>query len=190
MRPGHRFETPALVSPNQESGFVLCSVPTNLGRFVLIVDETEHVHLAFWDEQRTIAERHWQRWYQGVPWPKRGRCAPVERAICAYFRGTIDSLHALQASPRGTEFQRRVWALLQKIPTGRPVSYGTLARWVKRPTAQRAVGRAVGSNPVALVLPCHRVIAADGNLGGYAGGVQRKQWLLMHESRHAVQPRG
>ena len=81
----------------------------------------------------------------------------------------------------GTEFQREVWAALRTIPPGRTLSYGDLAKKIGRPTAVRAVGAANGANPVSLVVPCHRVIAADGTLGGYGWGLERKRWLLAHE---------
>ena len=81
----------------------------------------------------------------------------------------------------GGPFQRRVWAALRAIPAGTTLSYGELARALERPTASRAVGHANGSNPVGIVVPCHRVIGADGRLTGYAGGLERKRWLLAHE---------
>jgi methylated-DNA-[protein]-cysteine S-methyltransferase len=81
----------------------------------------------------------------------------------------------------GTGFQKQVWYLLQQIPFGSTISYGTLAKMAGNPRASRAVGAANGRNPIAIVVPCHRVIASSGALSGYAGGVDRKQWLLQHE---------
>lgn len=81
----------------------------------------------------------------------------------------------------GTKFQKKVWHLLQEIPFGATISYGTLAKMVGNPNASRAVGAANGRNPLGIVIPCHRVIASNGALTGYAGGVDRKQWLLQHE---------
>jgi methylated-DNA-[protein]-cysteine S-methyltransferase len=86
---------------------------------------------------------------------------------------------------QGTDFQKRVWAELVKIPYGETISYAELARRVGDPKAARAVGSANGRNPVAVVVPCHRVIAADGRLGGFGGGLGRKLWLLQHEARAA-----
>ncbi|TMA44133.1 MAG: methylated-DNA--[protein]-cysteine S-methyltransferase, partial [Deltaproteobacteria bacterium] len=91
----------------------------------------------------------------------------------------------IRVDPGGTEFQRRVWGALRKVPPGRTVSYGELARAVGAPGAARAVGAANGSNPVGIVIPCHRVIGADGSLTGYAGGVERKEWLLGHEGNRS-----
>lgn len=105
----------------------------------------------------------------------------IASALAAYFAGQLEALDALEVDPEGTEFQRKVWAALRTIPAGRTWSYAQLARAVGRPSATRAVGAANGRNPVALVIPCHRVIASDGTLGGYAGGLDRKRWLLRHE---------
>ena len=83
--------------------------------------------------------------------------------------------------PQGTDFQRQVWHFLCQIPYGETISYGELAQGIQQPTAARAVGAANGRNPIAVVVPCHRVIASNGKLTGYAGGLNRKQWLLGHE---------
>ena len=99
----------------------------------------------------------------------------------AYFDGALEALDALPAEPAGTAFQRAVWAALREIPCGATTSYGALAARLGRPSASRAVGAANGLNPVAVVVPCHRVIGADGSLTGYAGGLARKRWLLAHE---------
>lgn len=82
---------------------------------------------------------------------------------------------------QGTNFQKRVWQLLPQIPFGETCSYGSLARQLGQPGSARAVGAANGRNPLSIIVPCHRVIAANGKLTGYAGGVERKQWLLAHE---------
>ena len=87
----------------------------------------------------------------------------------------------------GTPFQRRVWDELRRIPFGETISYAELARRVGQPGAARAVGSANGRNPIGLIIPCHRVIAADGGLGGYGAGLDRKRWLLRHEAEAAGQ---
>jgi methylated-DNA-[protein]-cysteine S-methyltransferase len=102
----------------------------------------------------------------------------------AYFRGDVGAIDRLEVRFEGTPFQRDVWAALRRIPAGQVWSYKQLAREVGRPKAVRAVGAANGANPVALVVPCHRVIATGGGLGGYGGGLDRKEWLLRHE--HAL----
>lgn len=105
----------------------------------------------------------------------------ISAAIRAYFDGDIGAIDKLPTVTDGTEFQRKVWAGLRKIPAGVTWSYGELAKHVGKPKAMRAVGLANGSNPIAVVVPCHRVIGADGNLTGYGGGMSRKRWLLRHE---------
>lgn len=114
------------------------------------------------------------------------------RADLPLFDGVAEQLGAYFAGDRtafdvelrldGTPFQQRVWAALQDIPYGQTVSYGELAEALGRPTASRAVGLANGKNPVSIIVPCHRVIGANGGLTGYGGGLERKQWLLGFES--------
>lgn len=101
--------------------------------------------------------------------------------ISDYFAGRFDALDAVPVRTGGTPFQREVWAALRAIPVGTATTYGRLAAKLGRPNASRAVGLANGSNPVSIVVPCHRVIGADGTLTGYGGGLARKRWLLEHE---------
>lgn len=102
----------------------------------------------------------------------------------AYFTGTLRRFD-LPLEPVGTEFQRGAWAALRAIPYGTTRSYAQQAQAIGRPTAVRAVARANGDNPIAVIVPCHRVVGSDGSLTGYGGGLWRKRWLLDHESRHA-----
>jgi len=104
----------------------------------------------------------------------------AEKELAAYFAGTSQSF-ALPTSTRGTELQRAVWAELARIPHGQTRTYGSIARAIGRPRAARAVGSAVARNPLSIVVPCHRVVGASGDLTGFAGGVARKAWLLTHE---------
>jgi methylated-DNA-[protein]-cysteine S-methyltransferase len=106
---------------------------------------------------------------------------PLQERLDAYFAGNLAAFDDLPIDPHGTGFQRAVWSALRSIPAGDTVSYGELARRIKAPTAVRAVGAANGANPIWLVIPCHRAIGADGRLTGYAGGLERKRWLLEHE---------
>ena len=105
----------------------------------------------------------------------------VADQLDAYFAGTLTDFD-VPVRLEGTEFQRRVWQELREIPYGATWSYGQLAARIGRPGASRAVGLANGRNPVAIIVPCHRVIGADGGLTGYGGGVERKRWLLAHET--------
>jgi O-6-methylguanine DNA methyltransferase len=99
----------------------------------------------------------------------------------AYFGGDLAAIDELPVDMGGTEFQQAVWAALRRIPVGRTVCYSELAARIGRPRSTRAVGAANGANPVAVVVPCHRVIGRDGSLIGYGGGLERKAWLLRHE---------
>jgi methylated-DNA-[protein]-cysteine S-methyltransferase len=99
----------------------------------------------------------------------------------AWFDGDLHALDDLPVDTGGTPFQRSVWDALRRIPVGRTTTYGQLAADLGRPAATRAVGLANGSNPIAIVIPCHRVIGANGALTGYGGGLHRKRWLLEHE---------
>jgi methylated-DNA-[protein]-cysteine S-methyltransferase len=105
----------------------------------------------------------------------------AKREVMAYFEGAPTDFAALTLDPRGTPFQLRVWQELRRIPRGQAISYGELARRVGSPKASRAVGQANAVNPIPVIIPCHRVIAADGSLGGYSSGLERKRWLLRHE---------
>ena len=98
-----------------------------------------------------------------------------------YFDGELDALDQIPVDPAGTAFQLRVWAELRRIPVGQARAYQEVAAAIGAPTAARAVGAANGRNPISLVVPCHRVIAADRSLHGYGGGLWRKDWLLRHE---------
>jgi methylated-DNA-[protein]-cysteine S-methyltransferase len=113
----------------------------------------------------TIAERHLDA---------------LESELEAYFAGNL-KMFSVPVAPSGSEFERRAWAFLRSIPFGQTRSYGAQARAIAGPNAARAVGRANGANPIAIVIPCHRVIGADGSLIGYASGIERKRWLLEHE---------
>jgi O-6-methylguanine DNA methyltransferase len=119
------------------------------------------------------------------PDPPQPPSTPAGRSIhdrlVAYLGGALDALETIAVAPQGTPFQVAVWSELRKIPVGETISYAQLARAIGRPSAVRAVAGANGRNPVAIVIPCHRVIGADGTLTGYGGGLDRKRWLLGHE---------
>ncbi|HEY7500301.1 MAG TPA: methylated-DNA--[protein]-cysteine S-methyltransferase [Vicinamibacterales bacterium] len=98
-----------------------------------------------------------------------------------YFDGDLDSLDEIEVDLHGTTFQRSVWTALRSVKAGTTLSYSQLAERVGAPSAVRAVGAANGANPVAVILPCHRIIGSNGSLTGYGGGLERKRWLLDHE---------
>jgi len=107
------------------------------------------------------------------------------QALQAYFNGRTDTF-VLPLDAEGTAFQRAVWQALCEIAPGSTTTYGDIAQRIGKPAAVRAVGAAVGRNPISIIVPCHRVIGRDGSLTGYAGGLPRKQALLAHESRKAA----
>jgi methylated-DNA-[protein]-cysteine S-methyltransferase len=149
------------------------AVPTPLGPLRVVVRAGVVAQAAFGDGDR-----------DGHDVSGRGREPrhPVERALVAYFDGDVGALDRIPAEvPAASAFQRRVWAALRTIPVGETRTYGELAAMVGAPGAARAVGRANATNPIALIVPCHRVVPATGGVGGYAAGTDRKAWLLAHE---------
>lgn len=117
-----------------------------------------------------------------IEWVDAGDASDLEARLGAYFAGDLATLLGVEIDLAGTPFQRRVWSALREIPPGETASYAELARRIGAPSAVRAVGAANGANPLWLVVPCHRAIGSDGSLTGYAGGVERKRWLLAHEA--------
>src|SRR6266496_3143838 len=117
-----------------------------------------------------------------------GLCLPTgryrQRELDEYFAGTLQDF-TVPLSPRGSTFQKQVWQALSEIPYGETTSYGKVAASIGHPDGARAVGVANGQNPIPIIVPCHRVIGADGSLTGYGGGLDAKRWLLDHEARHA-----
>lgn len=104
-----------------------------------------------------------------------------QERVAAYFQGELKALDGLAVEPGGTAFQREVWSALRRIPVGSTDCYSGIAAAIGRSSAVRAVGLANARNPIAVVIPCHRVVGRDGSLTGYAGGLERKRWLLQHE---------
>ena len=112
---------------------------------------------------------------------KRRRDHLGNRLGPGYFEGDLDRLRQIEWRVAGTAFQQKVWKALPKIPAGTTMSYGAMAARIGLPKAIRAVGHANGSNPISVVVPCHRLIGANGSLVKYGGGLERKRWLLQHE---------
>ena len=129
-------------------------------------------------------DRMFERWYAGEP-RARQPLAALDAVLRRYFAGALDALDTVAVELNGTPFQKQVWQALRRIPTGTTISYAQLAHRIGNPSAIRAVGTANGANPVAVIVPCHRVIGSDGSLTGYGGGLERKQWLLAHEGMSA-----
>ena len=158
---------------------------TPLGTAILVADQNGALRMFFWEDQADAWRKRFHRRYGATAViPRRdpfGHSATLRR----YFDGEIAALDEISVVFCGTPFQNKVWGALRTIEGGTTLSYGALARRIHEPKAVRAVGAANGSNPVGVVVPCHRVIGSDGSLTGYGGGLARKRWLLEHEVRHS-----
>jgi methylated-DNA-[protein]-cysteine S-methyltransferase len=155
-------------------------IPSPMGMMLLISDGISLCALDFADcEVRMLRLLH--KRYSSFELVETIDPLGLSTKIHAYLSGDFSSLDRIPVNGGGTEFQQQVWQMLQTIPLGTTISYGELATKIGKPTAARAVGMANSLNPVAIVVPCHRVIGAKAKLTGYAGGIDRKQWLLQHE---------
>jgi methylated-DNA-[protein]-cysteine S-methyltransferase len=154
---------------------------TPIGDAFIVTDETGYLRAFDWADRQSRMARL-LRLHYGSLVPESGT-APgyVTRLLRSYFEGEIGCLAAIEWRTAGTPFQRAAWTGLTTIGGGETLSYGALAAKLGHPRAVRAVGMANGSNPISVVVPCHRVIGADGSLTGYGGGIERKRWLLNHE---------
>jgi methylated-DNA-[protein]-cysteine S-methyltransferase len=161
--------------------FTLDRLTTPIGAMLLVTDDDGVLRaLDFEDYEARMKEL--LRLHYGAVTLKSGRAPKAMRsALSAYFDGDLASLKTITWRVAGTPFQRKVWTALPRIPAGRTMSYGALALKLGAPNAMRAVGHANGSNPISVVIPCHRLIGANGSLVKYGGGLHRKQWLLRHE---------
>ncbi len=167
--------------------FQLERFATPTGRMLVVNDAEGHLRFIDWEDHEARMQRLLARYYRKTTVALREvtRKSAARHALDAYFAGELEAIEPLQTTTTGTDFQRDVWRALRRIPTGRTLSYGALASTIGRPAAVRAVGLANGANPIAIVVPCHRVIGANASLTGYGGGIERKRWLLEHESRSA-----
>jgi len=148
---------------------------------ITLLSSTNGLLSLSWDDRWEQRQRHLQRHF-GAWTEEPTESTPATQALEAYFGGTITALNNVPLDLQGTDFQKRVWHALMRIPTGQTWSYKRLAAEIGHPSAYRAVANANGKNPIPLFIPCHRVIASDGSLGGFSAGLDRKDWLLKHES--------
>lgn len=153
-----------------------CYTPSPVGQLLLTGEKSlESLHFPV-GKTRMDPQNDW------VEDPDRFETAKCQ--LAEYFNGRRQEFD-LKLAPQGTEFQKQVWKQLVKIPYGQTISYGELARRINNPKASRAVGLANGKNPISIIIPCHRVIGANGSLTGFGGGLEVKQYLLDLESRHS-----
>jgi methylated-DNA-[protein]-cysteine S-methyltransferase len=167
----------------------LDQLDTPIGRLQIVEDGAGNLRAVHFADHRTSLESWLERQYgkRGYRLESANGGLGTARAISRYFAGQLNAIDELPVNAEGTEFQQEVWLELRRIPCGRTISYGQLAKRIGRPAAVRAVGLANGSNPIAVVVPCHRVIGSDGSLTGYGGGMERKAWLLRHEGAMGMQ---
>ena len=168
----------------QTETFELERFNTPTGRMLVVNDDQGQLRFIDWEDHEARMQRLLARYYRKTQVVLREvrRASAARRALDAYFAGELRAIDALRTQTTGTDFQRAVWQALRRIPTGHTLSYGLLAAKIGRPAAVRAVGLANGANPIAIVVPCHRVIGANSSLTGYGGGIERKRWLLEHEA--------
>jgi methylated-DNA-[protein]-cysteine S-methyltransferase len=161
--------------------FRLDRLETPIGVALLVTDAAGAVRALDWHDYELRMRELLRLQYGAVDLVDVRAPQSVRGALAGYFAGDLDRLRSIRWHVAGTPFQRAVWTALWSIPAGTTVSYGALAKQLAVPKAVRAVGHANGSNPISVVLPCHRVVAANGSLTGYGGGLDRKRWLLAHE---------
>ena len=169
------------MSAKPTEAFGLDRLPTPIGMALLVTDATGVLRALDWEEHEPRMRELLRLQYGAVDLKDARAPREVRSALTAYFKGDLDRLKAIRWRVAGTPFQRKVWTALREIPAGATLSYGALAAKLNVPTAMRAVGHANGSNPISVVVPCHRLIGASGSLVKYGGGLERKRWLLEHE---------
>lgn len=161
------------------------TLPTPLGGFVVVADAQGLLRAAEFEDRderlrRSLSLRFGREGYILAPgaFPDT-----IVTALERYFEGDISAIDGIPVALDGTPFQNTVWAALRSVRAGSPISYTALATSIGKPQASRAVGHANGANPFSIVVPCHRLVGANGALTGYGGGVERKRWLIGHEAR-------
>lgn len=156
---------------------------TPLGHLLILTDEEDLLRAVDWtdyhERMARLARTHYG--WSGERLETRTSVSKARQALDAYFSGDLHAIDAVPTATNGTPFQQTVWRALRRISAGQTMSYAQLATAIGHPRAVRAVGLANGSNPIGIVVPCHRVIGANGSLTGYGGGLERKRWLLEHE---------
>jgi methylated-DNA-[protein]-cysteine S-methyltransferase len=162
---------------------MLSELNSPLGAMLLITDEHARVRALEFAERRSRLHRTLREQYGACELTEVPHPVAVADALTRYFAGELDAVDRIDVLTRGTEQQERVWAALRRIPVGQTTTYGVLGRPVGNNDWRIAVeiGAAVAANPVAIIVPCHRVVGAGGELKGYAWGLHRKRWLLEHE---------
>ena len=161
--------------------FGLDRLKTPIGVALLVTDRDGVLCALDWEDHGARKRELLRLQHGPVSLTEAAAPRAMTQALSAYFEGDLARLNDIPWRVAGTPFQRKVWTALPKIPPGMTMSYGALAAHLGSPRAMRAVGHANGANPISVVIPCHRLIGADGSLVKYGGGLERKRWLLAHE---------
>lgn len=160
--------------------FLTDRIQTPIGDMILVARDGALLFLEFEDATGRV-EREMRQRFKSRELQQAENPFGLSQIMHDYFAGNIHAIDTILTDGGGTAFEKQVWAELRKIPCGTMVSYGSIARKLGDINHSRAVGTANGKNPIAIVVPCHRVIGADGSMTGYGGGTKRKEWLLRHE---------
>lgn len=161
--------------------FSVDRLKTPIGMALVISDADGALRAFDWEDHSERIKGLLRLQYGAVDLKETRAPKAIRMALTDYFGGDLAALKTIEWRIAGTDFQRKVWMALPKITPGKTMSYGALAAKLGSPNAMRAVGHANGSNPISVVIPCHRLIAADGSLVKYGSGLERKRWLLEHE---------
>ena len=167
--------------PESPETFALDRLQTPIGTALLVTDADGVLRALDWEEYASRMKELLRLQYGAVVLKDARSPKDIRAALTGYFKGDLGQLNAIRWRVAGTPFQQKVWHALPKVSVGTTMSYGALAAKLNSPNAMRAVGHANGSNPISVVVPCHRLIGANGSLIKYGGGLERKRWLLQHE---------
>jgi methylated-DNA-[protein]-cysteine S-methyltransferase len=162
----------------------ITTLESPIGRLTL-ASRGDRVCLLHFGEEDARVRETLGRWYPGDAIEPHPDPAGAATCLSKYFAGQLDAVDAVDVELNGTPFQKRVWHALRSVRAGTTAAYAEIARAIAAPAAVRAVGAANGANPVAVIVPCHRIIGSNRTLTGYGGGLDRKRWLLQHEGLRA-----
>lgn len=178
---------PHKITDNNTLTFNEYYLPTPLGKLNIWLSADNILQFVGWEEFHDETLHQLKNYYsiKEINLQKINNTPTPIQAIADYFNGNIKAIDSLAVASFGTSFQQQVWQKLRTIPAGTTSTYGELAKQIGKPLASRAVGMANHCNPIAIVVPCHRVIGKNKKLTGYAGGLERKQWLLDHEQHYS-----
>ncbi len=172
--------TMTTVSSVMMAKLLIDTIASPIGALLLVADGKSLCALEYADCAQRMRKLLQGR-YENIRWQEASDPCGFSSVLRAYFEGEMNAIDHIPINPGGTVFQRQVWSALRTIPSGAVLTYGEMAAKLGRPTAYRAVGTINALNPIAIVVPCHRLVGANGALTGYAGGLERKRWLLEHE---------